>query len=198
MSNVGALIPVNAELDIDLQALAVESGSPFRGTVVVRAGEPLEVEKVAVLAKVTEAWEEDLWEKDSTGNLHASLRRRVEPLYSGSDEVSAGFLLRAGESRSFPFEISVPKFQPSRVGGAVSYDIGASLAVKGRHELTKHVSALVVPGPISKAAIFRGITMTRVVPKEVVAVPCDGCGALVSLTAGVDRCPKCGRPLRTG
>ncbi|MDE1858857.1 MAG: type II secretion system F family protein [Thaumarchaeota archaeon] len=92
MNRVEALVPVNAELDIDLRALVVESGQPFRGKVVIRAGEALTVDGVKVLAKVSEAWEEDHWEKDSAGAIHTSLRRRVEQLYSGSAHVSDGFV----------------------------------------------------------------------------------------------------------
>lgn len=196
---IGAsLVPLDAELELDLQALAVESGHPFRGTVELRAAEQLDVDAVKVFATVTEVWEEDHWEKDSAGTLHTNLRRREELLFVDSIRVSGGFKINAAESHSIPFEISVPKFQPSRSGGAVSYEIGASVAIRGRPELTKSVSAVVVPGPVSRASILRGVTMTRVVPKEVVVFPCQVCKTLVPLAVGVDRCPKCGRQLKLG
>jgi len=196
MSFLKRLVPLKADMAINLQSLTVENGQPFKGTASLSSKDNFKVEGVRLEIRVTEAWQEPDWERDSSGNTRQVMKKKEDLLFSRDVPISQQFDIGSGDRKEFPFEVTIPMRSPSRYGGVVSYSLKAVANVKGRPDVTKAVSPMVVPATVAQAAYMPSAPVTQVIQKEVIKVPCEYCGTLVELTSGVNKCPSCSAPLR--
>lgn len=187
MSFFKRLVPLKADMNLTLQSLTVENGQPFKGAASLVSRDNFNVEEVRMEIRVTENWQEPAWERDSNGNQRQVMKRNEAVLYSQDVPVSQPFDMHNGDSKDFPFEVTIPMRMPSRYGGAVAYSLKAVANVKRRPDVTKSVSPMVIPATVSP-----GVVETQVIQKEVIKVPCKYCGTLIELTSGVSKCSSCG------
>jgi hypothetical protein len=191
MSFFKRLVPLKADMNLTLQSLTVENGQPFKGTANLVSRDNFNVEEVRMEIRVTETWEEQTWERDQNGNQRQVMQKKEAVLYSQNVPVSQPFEMHSGDTKDFPFEVTIPMRMPSKYGGAVYYGLKAVANVKGRPDVTKSVSPMVVPATVSP-----GVVTTQVIQREVIKVPCKYCGNLIELTSGVNKCPSCGASIQ--
>jgi hypothetical protein len=182
MSFFKRLVPLKADIRLELEKPVVENGQPFKGTATLDAKEAFKVEQVRIEVKVKESYTEPQWERDPSGNQRQKMVKKVDVRFSQDVSVSQAFDIAKGDQKRIPLEATVPMFQPSRFGGAILYSLKAVAAVKGRPDVTAEVTPSVTPSTV----------VTQVIQKEIVKVPCKYCGTLVELTSGVNKCPNCG------
>ncbi len=194
MSFLKRLVPLKAEMGLNLQSLTVENGQPFKGSASLRSNDSFQVEEVRMEIRVTEKYKEQAWERDGNGNMRQVLRDKEDVLYSQDVPVSQPFGMKSGDAKDFPFEVTIPMRAPARFGGAVTYSLKAVANVKGRPDVTKSATPMVVPATMAPSSV--GATVTKVIEREVIKVPCRYCGTLVEITAGPSKCPSCGAPLQ--
>ena len=190
MSFFKRLIPLKADMNLTLQSLTVENGQPFKGAASLVSRDSFNVEEVRMEIRVTESWQEPGWERDSNGNQLQVMKKKEAVLYSQDVPVSQPFEMRNGDKKDFPFEVTIPMRTPSRYGGAITYGLKAVANVKGRPDVTKSVSPMVMPATVAPGVVATQVT--QVIQKEVIKVPCKYCGTLIELTSGVNKCPSCG------
>ena len=195
MSFLKRLVPLRADISMNLQSLTVENGQPFKGSASLHSNDNFQVQEVRMEIRVTEKYQEQAWEKDANGNMRQVLRNKEDTLYSRDVPVSQSFDMKSGDSKDFPFEVTIPMRMPSRFGGAINYSLKGVANVKGRPDVTKSVNPMIVPAAMPPMAA-PGTVVTQVIQREVIKVPCKYCGTLVELTAEVSRCPSCGAPLQ--
>lgn len=191
MSFFKRLVPLKADMNLTLQSLTVENGQPFRGTASLVSRDNFNVEEVRMEIRVTETWQEPVWERDANGNQRQVMQKKENVLYSQNVPVSQPFEMHNGDSKDFPFEVTIPMRMSSRYGGAVAYSLKAVANVKERPDVTKSVSPMVMPATAAPGAVT-----TQVIEKEVIKVPCKYCGNLIELTSGVNKCPSCGASIQ--
>ena len=191
MSFFKRLVPLKADMNLTLQSLTVENGQPFKGAASLVSRDNFNVEEVRMEIRVTESWQEQAWERDPNGNQRQVMQKKEAVLYSQNVPVSQPFEMHNGDSKDFPFEVTIPMRMSSRYGGAVAYSLKTVANVKGRPDVTKSVSPMVMP-----ATATPGATTTQVIEKEVIKVPCKYCGTLIELTSGVNKCPSCGATIQ--
>lgn len=190
MSFFKRLVPLKADMNLSLQSLTVENGQPFKGAASLVSRDNFNVEGVRMEIRVTEDWQEQGWERDSSGNQRQVMQRKKAVLYSQDVPVSQSFDMHNGDKKDFPFEVTIPMRMPSRYSGAVSYSLKAVANVKGRPDVTKSISPMIVPPMVAPGAVASQVT--QVIQREVIKVPCKYCGTLIELTSGVNKCSSCG------
>lgn len=202
MSFLKRLVPLKADMSMNLQSLTVENGQPFKGAAVLSSRDNFHVEEVRMEIRVTESWQEQTWQRDANGNQHQVMQRRENVLFSQDVPVSQPFEMGNGDHREFPFEVTIPMRSPSKYGGSIAYSLKAVANVKGRPDVTKTANPMVVPAPVAPvAAVVPGApagVVTQVIQKEIIKVPCKFCGTLIQLTSGDNKCSNCGAPIRIG
>jgi hypothetical protein len=201
MSFFKRLVPVKAQMTLNLEKYSVENGQPFKGSAVLTASERFHVDQVRMEIRVNELWEDYGGNKGSGpgfsvkgvnvtmgGGRTQTVGQKSEhrnTLFSQDVPVSQAFDISEGEQKQFPFEVTIPLYQQSRFDGRVEYSLKAVACVKGRPDVTKDVTPSVVPS-----------TTTTVIQKEVIKIPCQFCGSLYDFTSGVSKCPNCGAPIK--
>jgi hypothetical protein len=188
MSFFKRLMPLKANMSIDLASSVVEQGQPFKGVAALDAKESFMVEEVRMEITVKESYQEPVWERDSNGNQHQVIKNVENIRYSQKVPVSQSFEMVNGSRKEFPFEVTIPMYTPSKPGGNITYSLKAVANVKGRPDVTRSVNPMITPSTVA----------TRIIEREVIKVPCKYCGALVELTADANKCPSCGAPLKLG
>lgn len=188
MSFFKRLIPVKANMSIDLASSVVEQGQPFKGVAALDAKEDFTVEEVRMEITVTESYQEPVWEKDANGNQRQVLKHVENVRYSQKVPVFQSFEMANGSRKEFPFEVTIPMYTPSRPGGNIAYNLKAVANVKARPDVTRSVNPMITQSTVT----------TKIIEKEVIKVPCKYCGTLIELTSGVNKCPSCGAPLKLG
>ncbi len=195
MSFLKRLVPLKADIGLNLQSLTVENGQPFKGSASLHSSDNFQVQEVRMEIRVTEKYQEQAWERDANGNMRQVLRNKEDTLYSQNVPVSQQFEMKNGDSRDFPFEVTIPMRTPARFGGMVNYTLKAVANVKGRPDVTKTATPTVVPAAAAPA-YAQGTMVTKVVEREVIKVPCRYCGTLVEITSGISKCPSCGASIQ--
>ncbi len=194
MSFFKRMIPLKADMAVNLQSITVENGQPFKGSAVLQSKEPFKVEEVRMEVRVVETWEEQAWQRDANGNMKQVMQRKEAELFSRNVPISQAFDMDQGGQKDFPFEILIPMRPPAHWGGSVSYSLKAVANVKGRPDVTKTANPMVVAATSPQVPAQGQV----VIQKEVIKVPCKYCGNLVELTSGVNKCPSCGASIQIG
>jgi hypothetical protein len=179
------LVPLHADMEVDLESLSVEQGRPFKGNARLTSKEDFNVEESHLEIRVTESWEEPAWERDSNGNERQVMKRNEAVRYSQNVPISQAFEMHNGDLKEFPLEVTIPICSPTRYGGSITYAIKAVANVKGRPDVTKTINPMVVPSTGT----------ATVVQAQVIKIPCKYCGTLVEFTSSSTKCPSCGAPL---
>ena len=175
-------------MNINLQNQTVEQGQPFKGLAILESRDKFNVEEVRMEIRVMESYEEPTWEEDARGNRRQVMKREMDIRYSQDVPISQPFDMTDGGKKEFPFEVTIPMYQPTRYGGVVTYSLKAVANVKGRPDVTRDVSPTIVPST----------GVTKIIEKQVIKVPCKYCGTLIELTSGDNKCPNCGNYIRLG
>lgn len=178
------LIPLKADMQVNLEKMDVEYGEPIKGIARLESKDNFKVECVRLEINVWEIYQAPEIETDSKGNQRQVMKEKSDVLYSRNVEISAPFDMAVGENKDFPFELTsgLPYFQPTHYGGRISYAFKAVANVKGRPDVTKEVHPTVRPS----------MGVTKIIQKEVIKVTCKYCGTLIDLTAGENKCSNCG------
>ena len=188
MSFFKRFIPLNADMNISLENQTVEQGQPFKGSASLVSRDKFRVEEVRIEILVKESWEERVLQTDSRGNQRQVMEKNENILYSQDVPISQQFDMGNGDKKDFPFEVTIPMYQPTRYGGFVAYSLKAVASVKGRMDVTRDVNPTIVPST----------GVTKIIEKQVIKVPCKYCGTLIELTSGDNKCPTCGNYIRLG
>jgi hypothetical protein len=190
MSFFKRLVPLKADISMNLQSLTVENGQPFKGTASLNSRDNFHVEGVRMEIRVTESWQEPGLERDSNGNERQVMKNMKSTLFSQDVPVSQQFDMGNGDHKDFPFEVTIPMRSSARYGGSIAYSLKAVVNVKGRPDVTKEAQPMVVP-----ATFVPGGVAAAVPQKEVIRVPCEYCGTMLEITSGITKCPSCYGPI---
>ena len=188
MSFFKRLIPLKADMQVNLEKMDVEHGEPIKGIARLESKDKFKVEGVRLEIRVKESWREPRTTTDSRGHTSTHMTTVTATLYSRDVPIAESFDMGVGDKRDFPFEVTsgLPFYQSSRYGGRIQYGFKAVANVKGRPDVTKTCHPTVRPS----------MGVAKIIQKEVIKVPCKYCGTLIELTSGENKCPNCGATIK--
>ena len=171
---------------MDLESISVTEGTPFKGKVTLASDDNFQVEHIRMELRVWEKYTEDIWTQENGHNVRKSVQKK-DKRFSQNVVISQPFAATKGGRTEYPFEVTLPRYVPSRNNGAITYSLKAVANVKGRPDVTKEINPSVLPPP----------------PQYVVAAPvnpiitikCAYHGGMITLKPGMTNCPSCGAPL---
>ena len=135
MSFFKKLVPLKAEMSLQVGNFVGEE-EPLKGLVSLESRDNFKVDNVRLEIRVKETWKE--WRTISTSKGPRSSRTTVTTtLHSQDVSISEPFDIAKGEKKDFPFEVTMPMYQPTR--GQITYSLKAVANVKGRPDVTKEV-----------------------------------------------------------
>lgn len=146
MSFFKKIIPLRAEMLLQLDTLKLEEGKPLKGVAGLESKDNFRVENVRLEIRVEETWKE--WRSVRASGGSRSMWATVHAtVYSNDVPISESFDMGKGEKKEFPFEVTIPAYQSTKRDGKVSYSLKAVANVKGRPDLTKEVNPTSKPQP---------------------------------------------------
>ncbi len=173
-------------MTLNLANPSVTEGTAFKGSAVLGSEEEFPVEGVRMELRVWEKYTEDQWVRVGDQNVRKTVEKQ-DTRYSQNIAIGQSFAASKGGSVEYPFEVTMPRYLPSRTNGAIIYSLKAVADVKGRPDVTKEVNPMVLPAPV------------QVVPSTVPVAPmvtkCVFHGGMITLKPGMTNCPSCGAPL---
>jgi len=142
MSFLKRLMPLRADISLQVEKLNVQDGEPIKGIVNLESKEAFKIEVVRLEVRVEETWKE--WRQMHTSRGSQSSRTTVHAtVYSNDVPLSEPFDIARGEKKDFPFEVMIPMYQPTR--GQITYSLKAVASVKGRPDVTKEAHPTISP-----------------------------------------------------
>ncbi len=186
MSFFKRLIPLKAQMGMNIESVSVSEGKPFKGSAVLTSDDEFEVEHVRMEIRVWEKYSEDQWVREGDHDVHRTVQKR-DTRYSQNVIISQPFAASKGGRAEYPFEVTMPRYMAAHANGAIVYSLKAVANVKGRPDVTKEVNPSVLPAPPQV------VVTTPVEP--VITVKCTYHGGMVTLKPGMSACPSCGAPL---
>ena len=173
---------------MNLESPSVAEGSPFKGSAVLGSEEEFPVENVRMELRVWEKYMEDEWVREGDRDVRRTVEKS-DTRYSQNVIISQAFVTAKGGSVEYPFEVTMPRYTPARMNGAIVYSLKAVADVKGRPDVTKEINPNVFPAPPQAA-------MTAPPPANpIITIKCSFHGGMVTLKPGMSNCPSCGAPL---
>lgn len=189
MSFFKRLIPLKAQMNLNLESVSVQEGQPFKGTTSLSSDDTFQVEHVRMEIRVYEKYTEDQWvrsgDKDRRETVH-----KTDTRYSQNVTVSQPFAMAKGERKEFPFEVTMPMYIPGRSNGGIVYSLKAVANVKGRPDVVNEINPAIVPSTRQ--------VVEREVVRESIKIMCPFHKGMIELTQGVNNCPQCGAPIKFG
>ncbi|MGD0477982.1 MAG: hypothetical protein ABSB29_07445 [Nitrososphaerales archaeon] len=186
MSFFKRLIPLKAQMSVNLENVSVIEGTPFKGSAILASDDNFQVEHVRMEIRVWEKYKEDRWVMENNQSVHRT-DDKTDTRYSQDVTISQPFTAAKGDRMEYPFEVTMPRYMPARNNGAIIYSLKAVASVKGRPDVTKEVNPMIIPAP-PELVVARTLN-------PVVTVKCGYCGNSVTLTSGMAKCPSCGAGL---
>ncbi len=186
MSFFKRLIPLKAQMSLDLERISVTEGTPIKGKAVLAPEESFQVENVRMELRVWEKYTEDQWVREGNANVRRTVEKK-DTRYSQNVIISQPFEAQKAMNVEYPFEVTMPRYVPSRFNGAIIYSLKAVANVKGRPDVTKEVSPSILPAPPQ--------VIVTTPPNPIITVKCTYHGGMVTLAPGMTNCPSCGAPL---
>ena len=186
MSFFKRLIPLKAQMNMNLENISVTEGTPLKGAASLVSDDVFQVEHIRMEVRVWEKYTQDEWARVGDRDVRRTVERR-DTRYSQDVIISQSFPATKGSSTEYPFEITMPRYAPARNNGAIIYSLKAVANVKGRPDVTKEVSPSILPAPPQ-------MVVTAPV-NPVITIKCAYHGGMVTLAPGMSTCPSCGAPL---
>ncbi len=186
MSFLKRIIPLKAQMSMNLENVSVTEGTPFRGSAVLASDDSFQIENVRMELRVWERYTEDQWVQENNQSVRRTVQKK-DTRYSQDVIVSQPFAATKGSRTEYPFEVTMPRYMASRMDGGIIYSLKAVANVKGRPDVTREVNPSVLPPPPT-------VIMTAPV-NPVITVKCPYHGGMVTLAPGMANCPSCGAPL---
>ncbi len=186
MSFFKRLMPLKAQMSLNLQSISVTEGTPIKGNAVLSPGENFPVEHVRMELRVWEKYMEDQWVQEQGRSVRRTVEKR-DTRYSQNVIISQPFDAQKANNVEYPFEVTMPRYVPARNNGTIIYSLKAVANVKGRPDVTKEVSPSILPSPPQV------ILAAPVNP--VITIKCAFHGGMITLAPGMSSCPNCGAPL---
>lgn len=188
MSFLKRLVPLKAQMNMNLENFSVTEGTPLKGSAVLAADENFQVENVRMEVRVWEKYMEDTWVREGDHDVRRTVEKK-DTRYSQNVVISQAFAASKGSRAEYPFEVTMPRYAPSRSNGGILYSLKAVANVKGRPDVTKEVTPSILPAPAQ---------VTMVAPANpIITMKCPYHGGLITLAPGMSSCPSCGAPLVT-
>ena len=188
MSFFKRLIPLKAQMNMNLASPSVAEGTPFKGSAVLGSDEEFQVENVRMELRVWEKYMEDEWVREGNQDVKRTVEKK-DTRYSQNVIISQPFAASKGSSVEYPFEVTMPRYAPSRMNGAIIYSLKAVANVKGRPDVTKEINPSILPAP--PQAVMTAAPLTE----PIITIKCSFHGGMVTLKPGMSACPSCGAPL---
>lgn len=186
MSFFKRLIPLKAQMALDLQAPSVPEGTPLKGTASLTPEEEFQVENVRMELRVWEKYSEDQWVREGNQDVRRTVEKR-DTRYSQNVTIAQPFTTARGARTEYPFEVTMPRYVSSRNNGAIIYSLKAVANVKGRPDVTREINPDILPPPPQ---------VVNVAPVEpLITLKCPFHGGMITLKQGMSSCPSCGAPL---
>jgi hypothetical protein len=186
MSFFKRIIPLRAQMSMNLENVSVTEGTPFKGSAVLASDENFQVENVRMEIRVWEKYTEDEWVREDDRNVRRTVDKK-DTRYSQDVTISQPFAAAKGSRTEYPFEVTMPRYLSARNNGAIIYSLKAVANVKGRPDVTKEVNPSILPAPpqvVGSAPV-----------NPVITIMCDWHKGMVTLKPGMSTCPSCGAPL---
>ena len=112
-------------------------GKPLRGIASLESKDKFRVENVRLEIRVEEKWKERRAGYGARGRPTSTTATVTSTLYSQDIPISQSFEMANQDKIDFPFEITIPMYQPTR--GQITYSLKAVANVKGRPDITKEI-----------------------------------------------------------
>lgn len=173
-------------MGMNLESISVTEGTPLKGTAVLASDDVFQVEHVRMEVRVWEKYTQDEWTRVGDHNVRRTVERR-ETHYSQNVIISQSFSAAKGSRTEYPFEVTMPRYAPSRTNGAIIYSLKAVANVKGRPDVTSEVTPSILPAPLQ--------VVVKAPVSPVITVRCAYHGGMITLSPGMSSCPSCGAPL---
>ena len=186
MSFLKRLIPLKAQMGLSVENISVPEGTPFKGSAAMSSEEVFHVENVRMEVRVWEKYMEDEWVREGDHDVRKTVEKR-DTRYSQNVIISQPFDSAKGGRVEYPFEVTMPRYVPSRNNGSIIYSLKAVANVKGRPDVTREVAPSVLPAPPQVVAAAPVNPM--------ITIKCTYHGGMVTLKPGMSACPSCGAPL---
>ena len=186
MSFFKRLIPLKAQMSMNLENPSVTEGTPFKGSAILASDDNFHVEHVRMEIRVWEKYTEDQWVREGDHDVRKTVQKN-DTRYSLNVFISQPFASAKGNRAEYPFEVTMPRYMAARNNGAIIYSLKAVANVKGRPDITKEVNPSVLPAPPQV------IVTTPVNP--VITVMCSYHKGMITLKPGMSTCPSCGAPI---
>jgi len=186
MSFFKRLMPLKAQMSLNLQSISVNEGTPLKGSAVLTPEENFQVENVRMELRVWEKYMEDQWVREGNQDVRRSVEKK-DTRYSQNVIISQPFAAQKGTSTEYPFEVTMPRYVAARSNGAIIYSLKAVANVKGRPDVTKEASPSILPAPPQ--------VVVNSPSNPTITVKCPYHGGMVTLAPGMSNCPSCGAPL---
>ncbi len=180
------LIPLKAQMSMNLENFSVTEGTPFKGNAVLSSDDSFAVEHVRMELRVWEKYMQDEWVREGDRDVRRTVEKR-DTRYSQNVIISQPFEATKGSRAEYPFEVTMPRYVPARNNGAIIYSMKAVANVKGRPDVTKEVTPGILPAPPQVAV--------QSPMNPIVTIKCAFHGGMITLAPGMSTCPSCGAPL---
>jgi len=189
MSFFKRLVPLKAQMALNLENISVAEGTPFKGSAVLSSDDNFQVEHVRMEVRVWEKYREDEWVREGNQQVRRTVEKK-DTRYSQDVIVSQPFSATKGSRTEYPFEVTMPRYMPARANGAIIYSLKAVADVKGRPDVTKEINPSILPAPPQ--------VIVNAPANPVITVRCAFHGGMITLAPGMTACPSCGAPLGSG
>jgi hypothetical protein len=180
------LIPLKAQMSMNLESISVAEGTPFKGSAVLSSDDNFQVEHVRMEVRVWEKYKEDQWVRENDRDVRRTVEKK-DTRYSQNIIVSQPFNASKGSRTEYPFEVTMPRYAPARGNGIIIYSLKAVANVKGRPDVTREVNPSVLTAPPQ--------VIVNAPSNPIITVKCAYHGGLITLAPGMSSCPSCGAPL---
>jgi hypothetical protein len=159
-------------------------GDKLEGTLTVTSEEEVDVTEIRAELRC----DEKKMVYVQTGSGHGGEQWKNKTIFEENPQASGPIHLTAGCKGEFPFTTSFTGGEPSFSGDSrtVNWTIKGVIGIKGRPDVVSPTMGIQVVGAPT--------TVTQVVEREVVMIPCQYCGQLFPQTE--TNCPKCGAARR--
>ena len=143
------LVPLKAEMLLKLEKMDVVDGEPIKGLATLESRDKFKVENIRLEIRVHDIYTELKKVDDDarSGRSHTEQSTVHSRVLSQDQNVTLAesFDVGSGDKRDFPFEVMIPRYSSSSIGGRIRYSLKAVAGVKGRPDVTKEVNPNILP-----------------------------------------------------
>ncbi|MDG7008560.1 MAG: hypothetical protein JRN06_10015 [Nitrososphaerota archaeon] len=112
-------LPLKAQMSLSVENISVTEGAPIKGKAVLVPEENFQVEHVRMELRVWEKYTEEMWVREGNQNIRRTAEKK-DTRYSQNVIISQAFDAQKGNGLEYPFEVTMPRYLPSRGNGQSS------------------------------------------------------------------------------